>query len=83
MEYFKYGDLRKYIKNSDRAPLTENDIRLITLQLLEGLDVMHSMKERFSHRDIKPEVSEGRLLGSPSPITRNCEVKSKFNQKRR
>jgi serine/threonine protein kinase len=52
MEYFQYCDLHKFIENS--GPCTESDAKRITLQLLEGLDVMHEMG--FTHRDLKPQV---------------------------
>jgi len=51
MEYFQHGTLNKYITNF----LSEKDARIISLQLLEGLKIMH--EERFTHRDLKPEVS--------------------------
>jgi serine/threonine protein kinase len=53
MEYFQYGDLHKFIENS--SPCTESGAKRITMQLLEGLDVMHEMG--FTHRDLKPQVS--------------------------
>lgn len=50
MEYFQHGTLDEFIKET----LSENNARIITLQLLEGLKVMHD--EHFTHRDLKPEV---------------------------
>ena len=50
MEYFPHGDLQGCISNK----LTEDDAKLITGQLLEGLSVMH--KNNFTHRDLKPQV---------------------------
>lgn len=55
MEYFQYGTLGEYISES----LSEKDARIITLQLLEGLKIMHD--EHFTHRDLKPQVNR------PSP----------------
>ena len=52
MEYFQYGDLHKFIPNS--GPCTESGAKMITMQLLEGLDIMH--KIGFTHRDLKPQV---------------------------
>jgi serine/threonine protein kinase len=51
MEYFPYGDLGKYIATG----ITEDEAKGITIQLLEGLKVMHENK--FTHRDLKPQVS--------------------------
>lgn len=50
MEYIPLGDLQKYMVQ----PLAEDEAQLITLQLLEGLDFMHS--HGFAHRDLKPQV---------------------------
>ena len=51
MEYFELGDLHNFLK----IPLVEDEARLITTQLLEGLIVMHEHK--FTHRDLKPQVT--------------------------
>jgi serine/threonine protein kinase len=51
MEYFPLGTLDNFI--NDR--LSEDDTRKISLQLLEGLCIMH--EEGFTHRDLKPQVS--------------------------
>lgn len=48
MEYFGLGDLEKHISES----MTENDIKDIATDILNGLRVMHS--ENFAHRDVKP-----------------------------
>ena len=56
MEYFPYGDLDKYIT----AGFTEADTKIITTQLLEGLEIMHA--NDFAHRDLKPQVGLGTLL---------------------
>ena len=53
MEYFQYGDLHKFILHS--GPCTEFGAKVITIQLLEGLGIMHQMG--FAHRDLKPQVS--------------------------
>ncbi|KAJ5664348.1 hypothetical protein N7507_005079 [Penicillium longicatenatum] len=49
MEYFPLGNFQKHISR----PFPEGETQLITLQLLEGLDFMHS--NGFAHRDLKPQ----------------------------
>jgi len=53
MEYIAHGDLRRYL----RVLMPEAEVRIITRQLLDGLQHMH--KNRFAHRDLKPEVGPG------------------------
>jgi len=48
MEYFELGDLEKHITES----ITEDDVKDITTDVLNGLRIMHS--ENFAHRDLKP-----------------------------
>ncbi|KAJ6013456.1 hypothetical protein N7540_008047 [Penicillium herquei] len=48
-EYFMLGDLQKYICE----PFPEGEAQHITLQLLEGLDFMHS--NGFAHCDLRPQ----------------------------
>jgi serine/threonine protein kinase len=50
MEYFPLGTLADFIPDE----VKERDAKIISLQLLEGLAIMH--KENFTHRDLKPEV---------------------------
>jgi len=50
MEYFPMGTLDNFIDEK----LYEGDVRKISLQLLEGLHIMH--EEGFTHRDLKPQV---------------------------
>ena len=51
MEYFEHGDLSQYATRDFK----EIEIKEITANLLEGLNIMHA--EGFAHRDLKPEVS--------------------------
>ena len=51
MEYFKFGDLGNYLNHK----YTEIEVKQITTDLLEGLEIMHT--EGFAHRDLKPQVS--------------------------
>lgn len=48
MEYFELGDLEGHITGS----ITEDDIKDISTNLLNGLRIMH--REGFAHRDLKP-----------------------------
>jgi serine/threonine protein kinase len=51
MELARYGDLHDCIER----PLPEIEVREITRQIVEALEIMHSKK--FAHRDLKPSVS--------------------------
>jgi ankyrin repeat protein/serine/threonine protein kinase len=51
MEYCGLGDLAACITAD--SPCSENDAKIITSQLLEGLAVMHEYG--FTHRDLKPQ----------------------------
>ncbi|KAM3512877.1 hypothetical protein MY11210_003507 [Beauveria gryllotalpidicola] len=48
MEYLEHGDLQKHLAR----PLSEQEAKLITTQILEGLGFMHG--NGFIHRDLKP-----------------------------
>lgn len=48
MEYLELGDLEQHITES----ITENDVKGITKDMLNGLRIIHS--ENFAHRDLKP-----------------------------
>ena len=48
MEYFELGDLENHATES----VTEDDVKDITTDVLNGLRIMHS--ENFAHRDLKP-----------------------------
>lgn len=50
MEFFGNGDLAQHIPNIS----TEDEVRKITTDLLDGLSIMHA--EGFAHRDLKPQV---------------------------
>jgi serine/threonine protein kinase len=62
MEYFEHGTLDHYIS----AEMTEEDAKVISLQLLEGLSVMH--EQGFVHRDLKPQVSSHQALDPDSSV---------------
>ncbi len=64
MEYFPLGDLQQHMKST--GSMAEEDVRIITYQVLEGLSYMHS--EGFAHRDIKPGVN-----GSSSRLTESLK----------
>lgn len=51
MEYFPSGTLDLYMTTD----LREVDAQSISLQLLEGLKIIH--EEGFTHRDLKPQVN--------------------------
>jgi serine/threonine protein kinase len=78
MEYFRLGDLYKYLDQANSAPCTEEDGKQIANQLLHGLKIMHGLG--FAHRDIKPQVSKSshsniisqegeKLMQDPQPRT--------------
>ncbi|KAI1484617.1 kinase-like domain-containing protein [Biscogniauxia mediterranea] len=48
MEYLEHGDLHRYLTR----PLPEDEVKQITMQVLEGLNYMH--QNGFAHRDLKP-----------------------------
>jgi serine/threonine protein kinase len=50
MEYFGHGDLAQHVS----VISTEDEVRNITTDLLDGLRIMHA--EGFAHRDLKPQV---------------------------
>jgi serine/threonine protein kinase len=50
MEYLEHGDLAQHINIIS----TEEEVRQITNNLLDGLKIMHG--EGFAHRDLKPQV---------------------------
>ena len=52
MEYFELGDLSRYMTE---GCISEQDAKIIALDLLQALVIMHS--EGFTHRDLKPQVS--------------------------
>jgi serine/threonine protein kinase len=53
MEYVPLGDLEDNVPPKAGA-IKEPEIRDITVQILEGLKIMH--QEAFVHRDLKPKV---------------------------
>jgi serine/threonine protein kinase len=52
MEYLELGDLSRHVLLE--GPLSEQDTRSITSQILEGIQFMHD--NDFAHRDMKPQV---------------------------
>lgn len=50
MEYIPCGDLGSLIEDE----MTESEVKTVTKQLLEGLEVMHEIN--LCHRDLKPQV---------------------------
>jgi serine/threonine protein kinase len=65
MEYFELGDLEGHITES----ITEDEVKDITTNLLNGLRIMHS--ESFVHRDLKP----GNIFVVRKPQAANWWVK--------
>lgn len=51
MEYMPLGDLTSFVEKG----IPEQEVKVITLQLLEGISLMH--KHSLAHRDLKPAVS--------------------------
>lgn len=49
MEYIEHGDLSQYITKCNKT-----NAREITVQLLEGLTILHGLA--ICHRDLKPKV---------------------------
>lgn len=65
MEYISMGDLPRHIP----VISSEDEVRQITIDLLEGVKIMHL--EGFAHRDIKPQVCNSNpqnLLGRENAI---------------
>lgn len=57
MEYVEHGDLSQYVQRSRQgasALRSLMEVKEITRQILEGLEVLHS--KRIYHRDLKPQV---------------------------
>lgn len=54
MEYFPHDTLYDCLK-ARSSPMSEEEARQATRQLLEGLDFMH--KDNYAHRDLRPSVS--------------------------
>lgn len=59
MDYIKDGDLYAH---SERTNITEREVKIITAQLLEGLEILH--KNNFCHRDLKLQVSTFYLVST-------------------
>ncbi|KAI5838211.1 hypothetical protein DFP73DRAFT_600316 [Morchella snyderi] len=66
MEYIREGDLSHYIQRSKEGSKGSRslvEVKEITRQILEGLEVLHS--KRIYHRDLKPENV---LMASLDPV---------------
>ncbi|KAM3510134.1 hypothetical protein MY10362_000173 [Beauveria mimosiformis] len=59
MEYLPHGDLQKHLAR----PLSEQEAKLITSQIIEGLGLMHA--NGFTHRDLKP--GKNIMVVNPGP----------------
>src|SRR6266498_2259639 len=72
MEYFQYDDFTKFIFNSDQC--TESGAKMITMHLLEGLNIMYKMG--FTHRDLKPQVGYIEILSRSKAVflTRKSDI---------
>lgn len=53
MEYLEQGDHQDYLDRSG-SPLSEEETKEVTFQVLEGLDMMR--QNNFAHRDLKLQV---------------------------
>ena len=51
MEYVPHGELSRYVQ--DKGPISEEQARIITRQILHALDYLH--RRNITHRDIKPD----------------------------
>jgi calcium/calmodulin-dependent protein kinase I len=71
MEYFQHGDLYKCILHS--GPCTEREAKVITIQLLEGLETMHKLG--YTHRDLKPHVSHAYKSIPNQALARKSDIR--------
>jgi serine/threonine protein kinase len=75
MEYIPLGDLENNLQELEKSRntegqtnrhnggvLSEGEVKDITMQILEGVKIMHS--EGFAHRDLKPQVGSPQLQPS-------------------
>jgi len=74
MEYLEEGDLTKHIGK----PLPQDTVRNISIQILEGLEVMH--QQGIAHRDLKPANI---FVVSMSPVGSNWGISEYQNGSRK
>ena len=67
MEYFELGDLCRCLAQIPSNVLEEQDARVVTFQILEGINFMH--ENQFAHRDLKPSVRLCSFAASSSLLT--------------
>lgn len=72
MEYFENGDLAQHLANIR----TEDEVRQITTDLLDGLQIIHS--EGFAHRDLKPQVCGSNNLSKFDFVTSDTRYSSRL-----
>lgn len=65
-EYVPLGDLEENVK-ANGGTIREAEIKDITIQVLEGLELMH--QEKFAYRDLKPKVHSNYLFNSMICLT--------------
>ena len=88
MEYIPLGDLENNLQELEKSRnpgghidwhnggvLSEDEVKDITTQILEGVKIMHL--EGFAHRDLKPQVGSPRLQSSTWHLVSTVWVSTK------